>query len=403
MATEILVCTPPSGSLHDVQWDSSSIERLCRDVLESSSRVSKQRRKRTDSDLARDTTPLRSSVELDGASERQTLRSISPRLREAANRGIYFVRPDWDDLELSDANYEATLLARRRKGDVLFFTRDPGHSLRESCEFIVTDPKWLLSRFFEPLGRHGGLRLAHASRDIPFHLRSKADMRRFWASVSGVDESEVGDFEAACVLELLKQVGACSPVNRLDAFHVCFPVMLYRAAEPFDTTDRVARVNEAVGPLATRCYASADSRDAFAYLLTTVLCGMTADGATTLEFFREHVVATVAGQGSVVLHMFDGPSTLSVYRHWNFPVPEALLQKLLVQINGMQVIGSTRALFAKQRAVVCNCANDHCSLCLTGDVLRSVFLQECCGVGLHTDAELVLRCVRSSSAVIPIQ
>ena len=394
---DVLVCTPPSGSLRDIQWNSASIRELCEDVLRGQYRDTKTPPvKRASASELDNAQSLRSSVELSTVSKKQTARSISPGLRDAVKRGVYFVRPDWDAIESQDPDYETTLQARRHKGDVLYRLQPRHASLRDGCEFIVSDPKWLLSRFFADIGTHS---LELREVQLPWYVRSAEDARLFWSVLRNVEPEEVDSFECQCVIELLKHVGACFALSHTEPIQVCFPVMAYKYAPELASTGYEQRASDFI---ALRKYNTADERDAFAFLLTRELLKLNTAGRMQYEFFRQHLIVKVDNEGSILIHMFDsdkdsGAHRVSVWKHWNFPQPKSLLQRLLVQLEGMPVIGSTSVLFGKEREQVCDCVErDECALCIFGDVTRALFLGPYADKGFHTDVELVQRAVQFS-------
>ena len=398
--------TPPSGSLAKVQWHKGAWKILCRDVVEGYRETLTPHARLTDSG---EIVPIvfefeeeeedSSSVTISDDEWKDVLlesrqifdrtaesgeRTLSPSFNAARNNGIFFMKPDWDALQQWDPNYEQMLYRRREKGDVLFFGSGP--TLRSSCTFFAVDPKWLIMQFFEKT-EDRVVQYSFGQLSVPLIWQTAYDAHRFWCALRNKNPDHVSLFESKCVLQILLAAGACQRLDLHDSSRVFFPVLLFDDANHYwkeeDSKNNVF--------LYGATFESTDQRDGIAFALLKTLCSRQQIDKLQLRFFRRHVIVVDKTDGStLLLYLFQGARSISVWQRWKFPVLEKILTRVKAQLESRPLLGGTDMFFQRDTSKPCNCSGS-CATCIVCDVLRVLFLRRYSGAGLHTDSELLDR------------
>lgn len=376
MALDLLRAPAPCGPLRREDWKTKrSIVKLCRRVI-SVHYPEEADVNWTDSDRQPSSANL---FELDDIDQQPSstppnaaaLRTISPGLRQASLNSRYFVRPDWDEIERADPNYEATLQARREAGQILYFVEHGSRRLRDGCAFIVTDPKWLLAQLFNTKWRE------HTKATNFYWLKRPSDAIEFWSLLrrdADVCDDETLSWEAQCVVQLLLHCGACCRVSSSNRNHISMPVRLFLDSESAPPDE--LRLDIPNQTLYCRTFTSSQERDAMAYTLANFMCCLADDVVSPtahyfVRFYRAHAIAVDHAQElGLLFDFFSTDRSIRLLRDEDFGVDLDLFEIARARLEAPLDQATPAAMFARVKS----CCTDSCSLCTFSDVVRAHFL-----------------------------
>ena len=388
-AVDVILGSPLCGRLLRSGWSKRSVVKICRTVVkiyepanadenwtdsDRQPNTSDQQQQQLIFDIDDDYSNKDANYDAEVArlTSRQSLRTISPGLRDANKRSAYFVRPDWDAIEATDKDYERTLLNKRENGSILFFV-EHGKSMRDGCSFIVTDPNWLLSQFFLYFKRTNGAAAAPC-----FWVQNAVCASEFWYELQSLEPRSVPpdelQWQAQCVLALLVHCGACMQVTSSNPWNVCFPIWLFKNSPTFSTAENGFPRKFTL--LNTREFSDDEERDTCAYRLALYVCCLCDRPSSPsfhyfATFYRQHVrIFNFTKQCVAFVSLFASERKIEFYAEREQNVDRALVAAMNTLITGLYVTKTPSALFARVRT----CCTSTCALCTFADVMRAVFL-----------------------------
>lgn len=365
------------GPLDRKRWTKLSVVRLCRKVFRSYAPELADE-SWTDSDRQTPSSNAESDlvfeledvleIEATGRGLDRTLRTISPGLNAARRSNCYFVRPDWIEIERADPAYEQTLMKRRADGQILFFV-ERGKTLSQGCEFIVTDPKWLLSQFFIYGDR------ANYEKSTPYlWLQKRHHVTDFWRKLrfdAASATQEQIEWEGECVMSLLLHCGVAMHVTTSNRYNIVFPRRLF-----CDSAEMPDEILPHRGDLLDeQSFQTETEREAASHRLAIFLCAM-ADPALMREnsyrvrFFKKHaVVVNHSETSALIVDFFTEPKCICFYKDFEFATCERLLLSLRALASQPSI--HHNGIFGSRTK---DCCLDTCALCTFSDVVRTLFL-----------------------------